>query len=126
VIVGERSFGKGSVQNIMDFRDTGGKIKLTTATFWRPNGKNLNKSSTKGGEDEDWGVRPDQGFEVKLSRKERDDLAEFQRDAEIIPRRDLPPKEGKGKFTDKQLDAGLEYLRNQIKMASKLQPKKAG
>jgi len=127
VVVGERSFGKGSVQNIMNFEPTGGKIKLTTATFWRPNGKNLNKSSTKGGDDEDWGVRPDKGFEVKLTRKERDDLADYQRDAEIIPRRDAeaPRKEAKP-FKDKQLELGLEYLRTQIKMASKLQPKKAG
>jgi len=48
VIMGERSFGKGSVQNIQKFEATGGEIKLTTATFWRPNGKNLNKASTKG------------------------------------------------------------------------------
>jgi C-terminal peptidase prc len=126
VIVGERSYGKGSVQNIFEFRPTGGEIKVTTATFWRPSGKNLNKSSTKGGEDEEWGVRPDKGYEVKLSRKERDDLAEYQRDVEMIPRRDLPPKEVKAPFKDTQLDTALEYLRSQIKMASKLQPKKAG
>ena len=33
-IIGERSFGKGSVQNIRKFGD--GELKLTTATFWRP------------------------------------------------------------------------------------------
>ena len=47
IVIGERSYGKGSVQNILPFEPTGGQIKLTTATFWRPNGKNLNKSSTK-------------------------------------------------------------------------------
>jgi len=125
VIIGERSYGKGSVQNIMDFRPTGGQIKLTTATFWRPSGKNLNKSSTKGTDDEDWGVRPDKGFEIKLSRKERDDLMEYQRDAEIIPRRDIPAKEAKS-FKDRQLENALDYLRDQIKMASKAEPKKAG
>ncbi|MBY0521782.1 MAG: caspase family protein [Gemmataceae bacterium] len=125
VIMGERSYGKGSVQNIMDFKATGGQIKLTTATFWRPSGKNLNKSSTKGTDDEDWGVRPDKGYEVKLSRKDRDDLMEFQRDAEIIPRRDIPAKEPK-QFKDRQLESALEYLRGQIKMASKTEPKKAG
>ena len=30
-IIGERSYGKGSVQNIMDF--DGGDLKMTTATF---------------------------------------------------------------------------------------------
>jgi len=126
VIVGERSYGKGSVQNILDFKATGGQLKMTTASFWRPNGKNLNKSSTKGTDDEDWGVRPDKDFLVELSRKERDDLAIYQRDVEIIPRRDLPPKEKKEVFKDKQLEKGLEYLRGQIKTASKVEPKKAG
>ena len=48
IIIGERSYGKGSVQNIRDF--DGGEMKLTTASFWRPSGKNLNKSSTAGRE----------------------------------------------------------------------------
>jgi carboxyl-terminal processing protease len=125
IVVGERSFGKGSVQNIVDFEPTGGKIKLTTATFWRPNGKNLNRASTKGTEEEEWGVTPDKGFLVKLERKDRDDLEEHFRNIEIIPRRDLPSKEAKT-FKDKQLDAALDYLRGQIQIAAKVNGKKAG
>ena len=85
-IFGERSYGKGSVQNIEDFEVTDPKtgkplkkaeIKYTTATFWRPNGKNLNKSSTAGKDDDVWGVTPDKI--IKLTAKERRDLAEYQR-----------------------------------------------
>src|SRR5213076_2216400 len=47
IIAGTRSFGKGSVQTIHRF-DTGGRLKLTTATFWRPSNKNLNRTSTSG------------------------------------------------------------------------------
>src|SRR5205085_5268284 len=57
VIIGERSYGKGSVQNIQPFE--GGDLKLTTASFWRPNGRNLNKSSTDGKDSDVWGVVPD-------------------------------------------------------------------
>jgi carboxyl-terminal processing protease len=113
-IMGERSYGKGSVQNIREF--DGGQIKLTIATFWRPSGKNLNKSSTKGQDDEDWGVRPDKGYAVELSRKERDDLHEHLRNSEIIPRRDKPAK--KSDFTDKQLDMALQYLKDEVKRAA--------
>ena len=82
VIIGERSYGKGSVQNIQAFSPTDGEIKLTTATFQRPNGKNLNKSSIKDYdkmskeelEKLDWGVRPDNGYVIKLDPKERFDL----------------------------------------------------
>src|SRR5262249_32020770 len=35
VVVGERSYGKGSVQNVVPF--AGGEVKVTTASFWRPN-----------------------------------------------------------------------------------------
>jgi len=101
VIVGERSYGKGSVQNIQQFPATGGEIKMTTASFWRPNGKNLNKSSVKDYakmtpeelEKEDWGVIPDKGYVLKLDPKESFDLAVHLRDLEVIPRRDGPAKE---------------------------------
>jgi C-terminal peptidase prc len=126
VILGERSYGKGSVQNVQPFPSTGGEIKLTTASFWRPNGKNLNKSSTKGLEDEDWGVRPDTGYVVKLKGKERFELDVHLHDLEVIPNRDAPKKEDKPEFKDRQLDAAMEYLRSQIKTAAKSPTSKAG
>jgi len=125
IILGERSYGKGSVQNIMDFPPTGAKIKMTTATFWRPSDKNLNKASTAGKEDEDWGVKPDDGFKIPLTRGERDALFEHLRDGEVIPNRDLKPKEKdtKPEVKDKQLEAALDYLRNQIKTTAKVTEK---
>src|SRR5258708_21045146 len=68
VVMGERSYGKGSVQNVEKFAATGGKIKLTTATFWPPRGRNLNKASTTGKDEEDRAARPDRGFDLKLDR----------------------------------------------------------
>ena len=122
-IFGERSYGKGSVQNIEDFEVTDPKtgeakkaeIKYTTATFWRPNGKNLNKSSTAGKDDDVWGVTPDKV--IKLTGKERRDLAEHQRKTETIEPKGKSKLE---KFDDRQLDAALEYLRGQIKLASRV------
>ena len=66
-IIGERSFGKGSVQNIRKFGE--GELKLTTATFWRPSGKNLYKRLPGAVEKDEWGVKPDQV--VPLTEKER-------------------------------------------------------
>lgn len=116
VVMGERSFGKGSVQNVEKFAPTGGKIKLTTATFWPPSGKNLNKASTAGKEEEDWGVRPNKGFALKLDRAEKDELFDRLYNWQVIPRKDLPPKETKKEFKDRQLEMALDYLRNQIKL----------
>jgi C-terminal peptidase prc len=120
LIMGERSYGKGSVQNIQSFE--GGELKFTTASYWRPSGKNINKRSTHGRDDEEWGVTPNRGFALNLSEKERDDLYEHLRDAEIIVRRDAPAKakDVKPEFKDRQLEMALDYLRSQIKTAGKL------
>lgn len=117
IVMGTRSYGKGSVQTIHHF-PTGGKLKLTTATFWRPSGKNLNKASTGGKEDDEWGVSPDGGFTVKLSVKELNDLQDHQRDREIIRGKSAKPTtETKNHFQDRQLEAALKYLREQINIA---------
>ncbi|MFM7151056.1 MAG: S41 family peptidase [Gemmataceae bacterium] len=131
LIMGERSYGKGSVQNIRDFEVIDPKsgdakkaeIKLTTASFWRPSGKNLNKASTGGKDEEEWGVIPDKM--IKLGAKERRDLAEFQRSCEIIESPEMKAK-GPKPFKDRQLEAALEYLRGQIKTASRFSEQKAG
>lgn len=125
-IIGERSYGKGSVQNLLDFvvdskkpKAEKGTIKLTTATFWRPSGQNLNKASTPGKDNDVWGVTPD--TVIKLSAKERRDLSEHHRNLETIER---PDRKGKtsSEFKDKQLEFALEYLRGQIKLAAKAPP----
>lgn len=124
IIVGTRSFGKGSVQTIHQF-DTGGRLKLTTATYWRPSNKNINKASTSGKDEDEWGVKPDPGFDIKISSKELYDLQDFHREQEIIhkPGYVPPPDDPKVQFKDRQLDAALEYLRAQIKNGTKVTQK---
>jgi carboxyl-terminal processing protease len=121
-VIGERSYGKGSVQHIREFRETGGEIKLTTATFWRPSKKNLNKASTSGKEEDTWGVIPNKV--IKLTPKERLDLDEHLHNTEVIQRKDKPAPVKE--FKDKQLDEALKYLRSQISTASREAQKKAG
>jgi carboxyl-terminal processing protease len=41
-LVGEKSFGKGSVQDYENFPD-GSALKITVAEWFTPNGKNINK-----------------------------------------------------------------------------------
>jgi C-terminal peptidase prc len=124
VIVGERSYGKGSVQNIQPFE--GGEIKLTTATFHSPLDRTLNKASTSGKEEDEWGVRPDEGYNVPLSLAERDSLMEHQHNSEIIYVKNgkVQPPKSEADFKDRQLEAALKYLRGQIKTASKDTPRK--
>jgi C-terminal processing protease CtpA/Prc len=114
-VIGERTYGKGSVQNVRTFTPTGGDIKMTTARYFPPLGKNIDRMSTGGKPDDEWGVMPDKGFEVKLSREEKQELAEHFRDREIIPRRDAQaPKKEKTTIKDKQLETALEHLKAKV------------
>jgi carboxyl-terminal processing protease len=46
VLIGEQTFGKGSVQDFQMFPD-GSALKLTIAEWFTPNGKNINKEGVK-------------------------------------------------------------------------------
>ena len=83
VVVGERTYGKGSVQNVIDLEDGRSALKLTTAGYRRPNGKNIDhyRGST---ENDEWGVTPDKGFEAKLGDAEILGLMQDRRDRDIL------------------------------------------
>jgi C-terminal peptidase prc len=122
VVVGEKTYGKGSVQDVLDFRPTGGEIKLTIARYYPPSDRNIDKLAADNDPAiTDWGVKPDKGFEVVTSREERNELGEHLRSLDVIPQ----PKPEKP-FKDKQLDKALEYLRDQIKAAGLAPAKKNG
>ncbi len=116
-VIGERSRGKGCIQNIRDFEildaATGNKlraeIRLTTAAFLRPAGRMLDRHLSRG-RDNGWGVVPDQA--VGLTQVERDDLLAHLRKVERIER---PGHRGTPAFRDRQLDAALDYLRGRLK-----------
>lgn len=65
-IVGQRSYGKGSVQNIFELDDGSSVLKLTVASYYRPSGENIHRFRHSRTSDK-WGVSPDKDCEVKLS-----------------------------------------------------------
>ena len=97
---------------------TEGRIKYTVARYYPPLGKNIDKVASEQDPElkkkDEWGVKPDAGFEIKLTREELADWFEYSRDLEVIP----PP----GKKTpvvdpakDKQLQKGIDHLKGLIK-----------
>lgn len=68
-VVGERTWGKGSVQNVIELEDGKSALKLTTSRYIRPNGQNIHRPA--GAKESDaWGVEPDTGLEVALNQEE--------------------------------------------------------
>lgn len=136
-IVGQRSFGKGSVQNILPLDNGQTILKLTVASYWRPNGHNIHRF--KGAKDSDeWGVKPDDGLEVKLTSEEYSTWAEARRLRDLISRLNpaqapkpaseatSPPEPDAAQppglhagIEDKQLDKALEVVVQRIADAEK-------
>ena len=83
VIMGERTWGKGSVQNIIALEDGRSALKLTTAAYQRPSGKNIHRFPDSKDKDE-WGVMPDLGYELGLDARETRELLADRRNRDII------------------------------------------
>jgi carboxyl-terminal processing protease len=67
VLIGSRSYGKGSVSAIFNL-DGGGALKLTTAYYYLPSGRNLHK---RAGE-KAWGVDPTEGDYLPLTTAQQE------------------------------------------------------
>jgi carboxyl-terminal processing protease len=91
-IVGERTWGKGTVQNVIEMERGTSALKLTTAAYHRPNGKSIHRFPDSKETDE-WGVAPNEGFEVKLSPPEIGKLMSLRRDKDVLrkPNGPTPP-----------------------------------
>ena len=68
VVIGERTWGKGSVQNVIELEGGKSALKLTTASYQRPSGKNIHRfpeprKPTNGA------CMPDEGFRSEAERR---------------------------------------------------------
>jgi len=54
LIVGQRTYGKGSVQELIPLEDNGGELKLTVAYYYLPSGRLVHRKKDA----TDWGVEP--------------------------------------------------------------------
>ncbi len=131
IVVGQRSYGKGSVQRVIEMEGGQSALKLTTAGYHRPNGKNIDRHPDDTLEDE-WGVKPNDGFELVLSPSDTVALARNRRDRDILRRPSetaahTPAETGKpspeaspdetsneAEFVDRQLQMALDYLRGLV------------
>jgi carboxyl-terminal processing protease len=82
-VVGQRSYGKGSVQNIIDLEDGNSVLKLTVATYQRPSGKNIHRFKNAKQSDE-WGVSPSKGMKVELKPDDYIAWARARHDRDLL------------------------------------------
>ncbi len=113
VLLGQRTVGRASIQNIIEAGFGGLQFKVTTGESLRPNGKPRQRKPDSGPTD-DWGLKPDEGLEVPVTR---DKSAELRRWAELHALRPFDSTEGLD-FDDPALDPyrlkALDYLRKKV------------
>lgn len=141
VVIGERTYGKGSVQNIIPLEGGSSALKLTVASYWRPSGRNIDKALAAEGKDEpdedaNWGVRPNPGYHVPLSERELERALRYRHLRDVFyrpgeqranplasddetaphadPRDPLLDLDPGAIYLDPQLEKAVEYLRKAI------------
>ena len=105
-VVGSRSFGKGTVQNLLPLEFGRSALKLTTARYYRPNGRNIHRIDNAP-EEEEWGVVPNEGFEVKISEEGYRKLVQHWQQVSYPVSSNQDVKE---ETLDPQLQAAIEFV----------------
>lgn len=123
IVVGERTFGKGSVQNVIPVgarpgeKDAPAYLKLTTAGYFLPSGRSLHRHE----DSKTWGVEP--GVPVKVTRDEVADILDLRRESDVIHQpgevattRPAGPTSRPADHVrqDPQLEAGLMVMRAEL------------
>ncbi|MBY0230349.1 MAG: S41 family peptidase [Gemmataceae bacterium] len=122
VVVGERSYGKGSVQNVILMEGERSALKLTTASYWRPSGKNIHRFPDKKDfeaakiDADEWGVSPDKGLDVPMKDEERVKWMAWRADRDIIRAKGKPAPKAKDDkpFEDRVLKKAVERLKKDL------------
>lgn len=115
IIIGERTWGKGSVQNIIQMEEGKSAIKLTTAGYQRPNGKNIHRFEGASDTDE-WGVKPNDGYDMRLSDIEMAEMVTARRERDILKK--FGDGEKAPELKDRQLEKALEVITAKLEEAS--------
>ncbi|MHC4808813.1 MAG: S41 family peptidase [Planctomycetota bacterium] len=84
LVVGSRTYGKGSVQEVRTLETAGGTRKFTVAEWRLASDRPLQRRA----DSETWGVDPSEGWSVPLTDSERIETFERRRSLEAIRRSD--------------------------------------
>jgi len=114
-IIGNNSYGKGSVQDIFPLGRGDALFKLTTQHYQLPSGRIIHRTDGA----TTWGIQPD--LDVRMTAQETSDWILARRDADVIIRAEdvdednpqIQPDDILADGLDPQLEAALLYLKSQ-------------
>ena len=118
IVVGARTYGKGSVQEVMPLDGHSGELKITVAYWYLPSGKRVQRLKDA----KEWGVEPD--FVVPMDDEAQERLAIQQVRSESMRVALATPATTRSssgttvpttQSIDPQLDKALDVLRDKLK-----------
>lgn len=120
-LVGQRSYGKGSVQVVTPYTGDGSQLKYTIAYYHLPSNQRVqNRYQVIKEGRKDWGIAPD--VEVELRTNEIKEMVDIQRNNDVLARTDHEANGGAMKRhairetlqADPQLSIGLLVLQSKL------------
>lgn len=85
VVVGSRTYGRGTVQNVIGLSDGRHALRLTTAEYLRPDGRAIHRRREHSDADA-WGVSPDAGHEIAPTAGTLEAVRGWRLGRDVIPR----------------------------------------
>lgn len=120
IVVGSRTFGKGSVQSVVELSSgLGSELKITEQGYYLPSGRSI----TRRDDSPTWGVDPSDGFYVPMTDDELIAMIGVRRKNELLSSEGQVPVEGEKwadpewvleSLKDPQLAAGVHALQSRI------------
>jgi carboxyl-terminal processing protease len=83
LIVGERTFGKGSVQNVFPIAGKNAALKLTTSHYYLPSGRCVHREEDSAV----WGVDPD--LAIEMTPEQMRTVLELRQQLDVLSRSDI-------------------------------------
>lgn len=108
IVIGERTWGKGSVQNTLDVEDGKSKLKLTTASYYRPSKEKIHRFPGETEADK-WGVMPNEGMKIEFTMDQMRAYNFDRAHRDVIAKEPVPSN-----FDDTQLKKAIEVVTQEM------------
>ncbi|HLL89145.1 MAG TPA: S41 family peptidase, partial [Tepidisphaeraceae bacterium] len=118
LIVGERTFGKGSVQMVFPLEDRTACLKLTTSHYYLPSGRCIHREENS----TEWGVDPD--VTVEMTPEQMRAAIDARQELDVLRDANSPPAEGRLRKLEDKAQAVEEIVEKTTEAAVATQPAK--
>ncbi len=115
-IVGERTFGKGSVQMLFPLAARSAYLKLTTSHYYLPKGKNIHRQENS----TEWGVDPH--LTIEMTPEQMKAAIEARQELDVLREAHSAPAEGEQRKLNDVAPAVRDVVKDTIATGDKKDP----